>query len=65
MFEQRPAGDAKVGFGNRAAEARGAARGGDHEPDAPGHCQRVFWACIEAGAAGSPSGALWVASTTW
>jgi hypothetical protein len=27
--------------------------------------QRVFWACIEAGVAGSPSGALWLASTTW
>ena len=27
--------------------------------------QRVFWACIEAGAAESPTGALWLASTTW
>jgi hypothetical protein len=27
--------------------------------------QRVFWACIEAGAEESPTGALWLASTTW
>ena len=27
--------------------------------------QRVFWACIEAGVEGSPTGALWLASTTW
>ncbi len=66
VLEQSPAGNAKVRFGDPAAEARGLARGGDHEPDAFGH--RQVSACsgpaCEAGPAGSPSAALWVASTT-
>ena len=37
MLEERAAGDAKVGLGNRAAVAAGAPRGGDHEPDAFAH----------------------------
>ncbi len=66
VLEQRPAGNSQVGLGNRAAKrvARPAAAITNQMRSATGQYGFVE-ACIEAGAAGSPSGALWLASTTW